>query len=146
MEVSALRVNASAVQQIKINQDPYSAEYARPGRGRIEILTKPGSRDYHGEGNFIFRDAALNARNAFAATRPPERRHIIEGMLGGPFGRDGRTSFLLSGHDEMEDQQAVVFAIGPSGEVHDVAPQPNRQSLLSLSITHQLQMSARLKF
>lgn len=34
MEVSALRVSASAVQQIKINQDPYSAEYARPGRGR----------------------------------------------------------------------------------------------------------------
>ena len=31
MEVSALRVSASAVQQIKINQDPYSAEYARPG-------------------------------------------------------------------------------------------------------------------
>jgi len=30
MEVSALRVSASAVQQIKINQDPYSAEYARP--------------------------------------------------------------------------------------------------------------------
>jgi len=35
MEVSALRVSASAVQQIKINQDPYSAEYAkaRPGAG-----------------------------------------------------------------------------------------------------------------
>ena len=50
MEVSALRVSASAVQQIKINQDPYSAEYARPGRGRIEILTKPGGQEYHGEG------------------------------------------------------------------------------------------------
>jgi hypothetical protein len=44
MEVSALRVSASAIQQIKLNQDPYSAEYARPGRGRIEILTKPGAR------------------------------------------------------------------------------------------------------
>ncbi|OLB63121.1 MAG: hypothetical protein AUI11_02705 [Acidobacteria bacterium 13_2_20CM_2_66_4] len=144
MEVSALRVSASAVQQIKINQDPYSAEYARPGRGRIEILTRPGSQDYHGEANIIFRDAALNARNAFAPTRPPERRRIVEGMLGGPFGGAGRTSFLLSGHDEMEDQQAVVFAIGPSGEVHDVAPQPNRQSLLAFSITRQ--RSERITF
>src|SRR5437899_790449 len=144
MEVSALRVSASAVQQIKINQDPYSAEYARPGRGRIEILTRPGSQDYHGEANIIFRDAALNARNAFAPTRPPERRSIVEGMLGGPFGGAGRTSFLLSGHDEMEDQQAVVFAIGPSGEVHDVAPQPNRQSLLAFSITRQ--RSERITF
>ena len=31
MEVNALNVSASAVQQIKINQDPYSAEYSRPG-------------------------------------------------------------------------------------------------------------------
>src|SRR5207253_282875 len=47
MEVNSLNVSASAVQQIKINQDPYSAEYSRPGRGRIEILTKPGGQAYH---------------------------------------------------------------------------------------------------
>ena len=57
MEVSALNVSASAMQQIRINQDPYSAEYSRPGRGRVEILTKPGTQQYHGEGTLIFRDA-----------------------------------------------------------------------------------------
>src|SRR5215831_16875652 len=49
MEVNALNVSASAVQQIRINQDPYSAEYSRPGRGRVEILTKPGDQQYHGD-------------------------------------------------------------------------------------------------
>jgi hypothetical protein len=137
MEVNALRVSASAVQQIKINQDPYSAEYSRPGRGRIEILTKPGSQEYHGEGNVTFRDSRLNARNAFAATNPPEQRRILEGSFGGPFGHDGKTSFLLSGHDQQEDQEALVFAIGPSGTIQDAVPQPNRQSLLAFSITHQ---------
>jgi hypothetical protein len=43
MEVSNLGVSASAIKEIKINQDPYSAEYMRPGRGRIEMTTKPGS-------------------------------------------------------------------------------------------------------
>ena len=57
--------------QIRINQDPYSAEFPRPGRGRIEVVLKPGSQEYHGVGNFIFRDAALETRNAFAATKPP---------------------------------------------------------------------------
>src|SRR5439155_13016241 len=65
MEVNALRVSASAVQQIKINQDPYSAEYSRPGRGRIEILTKPGGQTYHAEANVIGRDARYDARNFF---------------------------------------------------------------------------------
>jgi hypothetical protein len=39
MEANSLGVSASAVQQIKINQDPYSAEFFRPGRGRIEVIT-----------------------------------------------------------------------------------------------------------
>src|SRR6202171_4236986 len=65
MEVSNLGVSPSAIKEIKINQDPYSAEFARPGRGRIEVTTKPGSTDYHGTFNLIFRDALLNARNPF---------------------------------------------------------------------------------
>jgi hypothetical protein len=96
MEVNALNVSASAVQQIRINQDPYSAEYSRQGRGRIEILTKPGGQEYHGDANVIFRDAHVNARNAFAATKPPEQRRIVEGFVGGPLGHSGKTSFMLS--------------------------------------------------
>jgi Carboxypeptidase regulatory-like domain/TonB dependent receptor len=138
MEVSALRVSASAVQQIKINQDPYSAEYARPGRGRIEILTKPGGQEYQGEANVILRDAALDARNAFASTKPPERKHIVEGVFGGPVGKSGKTSFLLSGNDERDDQQAVVFALGLTGVIQDIAPHADRQALLSASLTHQV--------
>ncbi len=137
MEVSALRVSASAVQQIKINQDPYSAEYNRPGRGRIEILTKPGGREYEGELNVVFRDAHLDARNAFAVTKPQERKHILEGMVSGPLGPDGKTSFVISANDQRDDQQAIVFAAGPSGPIRDVVAQPNRQSLVSGSITRQ---------
>jgi carboxypeptidase family protein len=137
MEVSALRVSASAVQQIKINQDPYSAEYARPGRGRIEILTKPGSAEFHGEVNLIARDAAFDARNAFATSKPDERRRTIEGVYGGPVGGRGKTSFLLSGHDRLQNQQAFIFAVGLSGAIQDVAPQRDRESLIAGSLTHQ---------
>jgi hypothetical protein len=137
MEVSALRVSASAVQQIKINQDPYSAEYARPGRGRIEILTKPGTQEYHGELNLIGRDATFDATNAFATTKPADRKHIVEGVFGGPVGTGGKTSFFLSGHDQVEDQQAFIYAVGLTGTIQDVAPQPARQSLLAGSVTYQ---------
>ena len=44
IEVNTLSLSASAIQQIKINQDPYSSEFMRPGRGRIEIITKPGGQ------------------------------------------------------------------------------------------------------
>jgi len=138
MEVSALRVSASAIQQIKINQDPYSAEYARPGRGRIEILTKPGGQEYEGEGNLVLRDARFDARNAFALKQPPEQKRIFEGVFGGPVGHRGKTSFVLSANDNSDDQRAEVFAIGPAGPIRDIAPQQRREALVSLSINHQV--------
>jgi len=48
VELSRLSVPLSEIQQIKINRDPYAAEFSRPGSGRIEVITKPGSRTYHG--------------------------------------------------------------------------------------------------
>ena len=79
VEATRAGVSASAIQEVKINQDPYSAEYPRPGRGRIEIITKPGSSEFHGTFNFLFRDYHLNARDPFALIRPPEQRRIYEG-------------------------------------------------------------------
>jgi hypothetical protein len=128
MEVNALNVSASAVAQIRINQDPYSAEYSRPGRGRIEILTKPGTQTFHAETNAIVRDARFNARNAFATSKPPEQRRIFEGFLGGPVGKGGKTSFMLSANDERNDNQAFIFAVGPSGVIDDTLPQSSGEA------------------
>jgi Carboxypeptidase regulatory-like domain len=137
MEVNSLNVSTSAIQQIKINQDPYSAAYSRPGRGRIDILTKPGSQQYHGDANFIFRDASLNGRNAFADVKPPEQRRIGDGFLGGPLGSGRTTSFMFSVKDDSEDRQAIVFALGPAGAIRGAVAQPFRHLLASLGITHQ---------
>jgi hypothetical protein len=138
MEVSALNVSASAMQQIRINQDPYSAEYARPGRARVEILTKPGTQEYHGEGTLVFRDAHVNARNAFATSKPPEQRRIYEGFLGGPIGKSGKTSFMLSANEEIQDQQAVIYAIGPAGIIQDTLPHKSGDARVSGSITREI--------
>ncbi len=138
MEVSALNVSASAMQQIRINQDPYSAEYSRPGRGRVEILTKLGTQQYRGEGTLIVRDAHVNARNPFAATRPPEQRRIYEGFLGGPLGASGRMSFMLSANDEILDQQSFIYAYGPAGIIQDNLPHQNGQARVSGSVTRQI--------
>src|SRR5205807_4425478 len=136
--VPNLGVSPSAIKEIKINQDPYSAEFARPGRGRIEVTTKPGSPEYHGTFNFIFRDAHLNARDPFALTRPPEQRRIFEGSLTGPLGRSKKTSFLISANREEEDAQATVFALGPSGEIRETVPTPQRNTELGGSLNHQV--------
>ena len=131
MEVSALNVSAAAVSQIRINQDPYSAEYSRPGRGRIEILTKPGSQQYHGELNTLLRNGHLSARNAFASAKPQEQRQSVEGVLGGPIGHDGKTMFMLSANDENNANQAYIHAIGLDGPIDGQLPHTSGEARIT---------------
>jgi len=60
------RIPLSEIQEVTINNNPYSAEFARPARARIEIITKSGSSKYHGSLSLGLRDYRLDARNAFA--------------------------------------------------------------------------------
>ena len=138
MEARNIGVTPSAIQEIRINQNPYTAEYPRWSRRRIEVITKTGTDSYHGTFNFLFRDHHLNARDAFAATRPPEQRRIFEGSLFGPIGSGKRSSFLLSGLRESENLQAVVYARGLEGSIVRNVPTPQQNTFLSLRISHQL--------
>ena len=110
IEANGPGVTPSAVQEVKINQNPYSARFARPGRARLEIITKGGTPDYHGSLNFLFRDSIFDATNAFATVKPPERRQYYEGSITGPLGHSKHNSFLLALDEDLNDQQAIVVA------------------------------------
>jgi hypothetical protein len=58
--------------------------FAEPGRIRIEIVTKPGAKDFHGEFQSDYNDGWLTARNAFAAKEGSVQTRIFPGYLAGP--------------------------------------------------------------
>jgi hypothetical protein len=129
VEANGPGVSASAVQDVKINQNPYSARFARPGRARLEITTKPGTPQFHGTANFLMRDSFFDARNAFAATKPPESRFMSEGSLIGPLGRDQKNTFLFSFEQDADNVQSFVYATGPGNVlIQDNVPAPVRQA------------------
>jgi Carboxypeptidase regulatory-like domain/TonB dependent receptor len=137
LEANGPGVSASAIQEIKINQDPYSARFSRPGRARLEITTKPGTPEYHGTVNFLVRNSVFDARNAFALTKPPESRYFTEGSLSGPLGPNKRNTFLLSLEQDDDNLQAVVFAHGVNDSViSDNVPAPQRHFFGALRVFH----------
>lgn len=144
VEMKSAGVSASAIQEVRVNSDPYAAEYNRPGRGRIEIITKPGSPLFHGEANFIFRDAVFNAKNYFSPVRPPEARRIYEGHLSGPIGHGGHTSFIVSAGHRTQNTAAVVNAIGPNGHINENVLTPNTNSQYSIRVSHDFSSKHRL--
>ncbi len=101
----------SAIREIRINRNAYSAEYDQYGAGRVEILTKPGAEQFHGNFNAAGTDNVLNARNPYAPTEPPYYTLNLDGNLSGPINR--RTSFFVSGVFNDLQNDAIVDAIDP---------------------------------
>jgi hypothetical protein len=96
----------SAIREIRINQNPFSAQYDKLGMGRIEIFTKPGTDKYHGQLEFNENNAIFNARNPFISNKPDYHTEQIEGNVGGPAGK--KASFFLSGQTRRIGDVGVV--------------------------------------
>ena len=139
VEANGPGVSASAVQEVKINQNPYSARFARPGRARVEITTKAGTPAYHGTVNFLTRNSVFDASNFFAPTKPSESRYMEEGSFTGPLGRDKRNTFLLSLEQDNDNLEAVVHAHGSPvsrATVDENVPAPQRHFFGSFRAFH----------
>jgi hypothetical protein len=135
LETEVIGVTASAIEEVRVNANPYSAEFSRPGRGRIEVITKKGATDYHGSFSFLMRDYPFDARNAFAEERPEQTRRSYEGHLTGPLGKSGKNTFLVSAEHDDDREQAVVFAETLDGLVQNTVPQPERETELSARLS-----------
>ena len=136
VEANGPGVTPSAVQNVKINQNPYSALFSRPGRARIEITTAGGTPKLHGSANFLYRDSLFDARNAFAIVKPGEQRTYYEGSLTGPLSRSRKTTFLLALDRDNDNQEAVVDAAGPDGPINANVPNPTHHYFLSGRVFH----------
>jgi Carboxypeptidase regulatory-like domain len=77
----------SSIREIRINQNPFSAQYDRMGFGRIEILTKPGTDKPHGQFSFNDNHSIFDALNPFAASEPDFSTEMINGNVGGPLSK-----------------------------------------------------------
>ena len=136
VEMKGTGVSASAIAEAHINDDPYSVETNRPGRGRIEIITKPGSAKLHGTLNLTFRDSVFDAKNYFAITKPFEQKRIYEGSIIGPIPVGHSTSFLLSGTRQEDNLQSVVHADTISGIASANVPTPIHNTEFAARISH----------
>ncbi len=99
-----------SIREIRINQNPFSSEYDRPGFGRIEILTKPGTDKWKGEIGSEFEDESVNSRNPFAPNRPSFQLRNINGNFGGPLIKK-RASMFFDGEKEDIDNNALINAV-----------------------------------
>ena len=83
----------NSIREIRINQNPYSAQYDSLGFGRIEILTKPGTDKLHGDYWMQGNNSPWNAQNPFVTSQPPYYMYQFEGDVNGPLNKSSSYFF-----------------------------------------------------
>src|SRR5204862_7295161 len=73
-----------AIREVRINNNPFSAENEFPGFGGIEIFTQPGADKWHGSLSYDFNDESLTSRNLYTTRRAPYQQHSYGFSLSGP--------------------------------------------------------------
>jgi hypothetical protein len=130
VETDELDIPTSSIKSVVINTNPYSAEFRRPGKGRVEITTKEASRKrFHGGLGLFARNSIFDARTPFSKTPPSLNRDLAQADFSGPL-LGKRATFLLSGTYLTSDDTKIVNALTVGGPLVQNVPTSQRRSNL----------------
>jgi hypothetical protein len=97
----------NTVQEFKVDNQTMSAEYGRSSGAVVNIATRSGTNEFHGEAFEFYREQSLDARNFFNVESQPQspfKRHQFGANLGGPIVRN-KTFFFVSYEGTRQRQQ-----------------------------------------
>ena len=141
------------IQQIRVTNNAFNVETANAtgasgptgGGAKTEVIERGGVGAFHGNFASTFQDEKLNARNPFAANKPPYYERTIDGNISGPIIRD-RLSLNFTVSDNKQENVGTVKAETPDGpfSLGVTRPTLNRsydvRSVLQLADAHSLVM------
>ncbi len=132
----------NSIREIRINQNPFAAEFDAIGFGRTEILTKPGMDRLRGSVGFGYGNAATNSRNPYAKEKAPFDLKDYSGNLGGALSR--KASFFVDAANRDINNGVVINAVilDPATlaitPYSGVASSPNTRQRFSPRVDYQL--------
>ncbi len=133
------------IQEIRINENSFTAEESRQGRGQTQIITRGGTAPFNGDVRLNFADESLDARNTFAATRPPYQQRNFRANVGGTLIPNRVTATFSFFHNNNE-QGETIRAITPTGLVSDSFTRPFINRGFTTRTTAQINDDHQLNF
>lgn len=140
-----------AIQEFQVMANSYSAEFGRSASGVINIVTKSGGNDFHGNVFYFRRDDSFDKPNYFAQQVQPFRTNQLGGTLGGPL-RKSKAFFFFSYEHRADDRSASLtipaalrdFARNLGYDTRTDVPQTKRVSNYDGKLTFNLHPSHTL--
>jgi hypothetical protein len=105
------RTNAESIQEFRIYENSFSAEYGQSAGSAVNIITRSGTNEFHGSAFEYFRNEKLDARNWFNAPpsyKPAFRLNQFGGSLGGPIRRD--SLFFFGSYEGIRQRTGKILS------------------------------------
>jgi hypothetical protein len=131
--------------RITIRRDAYSAEFEQPGRGRVDILTRPAAQRWRSSAAYNVRPSSWSAPNAMAKATPQGTRQRFNGSIAGPLVRN-RTALFLEGELGRSEDSRAISAVLLEGPYVTAVQQPGRDVRLTARLETMLGRSTLARF
>jgi carboxypeptidase family protein len=121
---SALPVTLDSVQEFRVTTTNANATNGLSGGAQVQLVTKNGSNEFHGNARWYYRTVGTSANTFFnnaispAVERGKDQRNIGGGSVGGPIIKD-RLFFFLDNEERREAVAAGASRIVPSDSLRD---------------------------
>src|ERR1700722_8290334 len=90
-----------AIAEVKVLTSEYGAQYGKSGSGTVEVETKSGTNNFHGDLYEFLRNDAFNATPEFETSVPAYKKHDFGFTIGGPV--------FIPGHYNTNKQKTFFF-------------------------------------
>src|SRR6266567_2510767 len=103
-----------ALQEFSVQTNSFGSQYGANAGAVVNVVTKSGTNNWHGDAFEFVRNRVFNARNFFAAARDPLKQNQYGGTVGGPIKKD--SSFIFFGYQgtRLRTQNNASPAILPT--------------------------------
>jgi Carboxypeptidase regulatory-like domain len=146
--------SVDAISEFKVLTSNYGAQYGRNGSGTVEVETKGGTKDFHGDAYEFVRNDAFNADNYFNSTYrggtgvPPEyKKNDFGYTFGGPifipkvYNTNRQKTFFFWSEEWRRDRITTQFSEIPvpsnaerGGNFSDLCPNQLTKSMVDCPI------------
>jgi Carboxypeptidase regulatory-like domain/TonB dependent receptor len=134
----------SSIREIRINQNPFAAQYDKLGYGRIEILTKPGTDKLHGSFMMNGNDSAFNSLNPFVTSEPSYYSTFLMGSVGGALSKTSSWFGSVFRRDNQSNSIVNAELLNASGNPYNYsAAVANPQTRLDFSPRFDFQLGSK---
>ena len=104
-------ISQSAVAEFQVVRSNYSAEFGGGIGGIVNIVSKAGSNQFHGDLFGFLRNRSFQARNYFSPEKGAFTRTQTGGTLGGPLRRD--RTFFFAAFERLQRRETSYVTLGP---------------------------------